>query len=299
MCTYLGLKRKGAKAIFVFLVVTFLFASHTIGGLIPNAWLKTLVLIEIEKEVDAFKPWGTGFLVSKTGDQKKKSAILVTNAHIFNKNKDEKPLVVRVNRKDPGPDGEMFERIPIFPISEDRYKPRFHNRVDLAMAYLKKPVSLDMKVLDILTFKDSDFLRKQNIPLGDGVFLIGFPTSIEEIEELQKELNIPILREGIIAAKYQIDDLDFLMVDVPGYWGDSGSPVLIKPSILHVKGTIRSPDKSYVIGIQVKMCPIYRKWKIKREGKEEWETVESIWHSGLSIVIPIDYLIELIDELPN
>jgi len=307
MRAYLGLKRKGAKVIFVFLAVTFLFASHAIGGLIPNSWLKTLVLIEIEKEVGCFEPVGTGFLVARKDDPEKKT-ILVTNAHIFDKNTSGKPLVIRANKKNPEPNGGMFGRVPIFPMTEDRYKPRFHDKADLAILYVRKPSSFDIKTLDILAIGDTYFLKQEYVPLGDEVFLIGFPTSIHKIDELQKELNIPILRGGVIAAKYQENDLNMLLIDAPSYWGGSGGPVVIRPSSHNITEESAgpppplSPTNVKLIGIVSSMLPVSRDWElgeVEIEGKRQTAYFRSKWHSGLSTVVPIDYLIELIDELPD
>ena len=64
-----------------------LFLVQANGGLIPNSWLNSLVLIETQKEKN-FEPLGTGCLIGSKGYR-----ILVTNAHVLYSNTNKLPLL--------------------------------------------------------------------------------------------------------------------------------------------------------------------------------------------------------------
>ena len=68
-------------------------ATHTNAGLIPNSWMESLVLIEVQKKGD-FEPLGTGFMIGSKGYK-----ILFTNAHVLRSNTGGLPLFIRVNKK--------------------------------------------------------------------------------------------------------------------------------------------------------------------------------------------------------
>jgi hypothetical protein len=71
------------------------------------------------------------------------------------------------------------------------------------------------------------------------------------------------------------------------------------------------PPKSQIepklIGIVSEMLPVGIEWEVEIPPKKplnkgvrpEKKKVLNVWHSGLSVVVPVDYLIELIDALPK
>lgn len=280
-----------------------LFSSQINAGLIPNSWLNSLVLIECQKEKN-FKPLGTGFLVGSKGYK-----ILVTNAHVLH-NAGGLPVFIRVNKRDPKPEEDMFERIKIFPMADSKLKPLFHEKVDLAVLYVWVPNTFNLNSVKLGEILDIHFLKQKDVPLGDEVLLIGFPTDIEHIGEIEKEFNIPIIRGGIVSARYRIKSHDLFLIDAPTYWGSSGGPVILRPSLYNItkdpSGDI--PPKSQVeprlIGVVSSMVPVYKKWNLvekhsEKESNQKRLDVVSGWHSGLSMVVPADYLIELINALPQ
>lgn len=280
-----------------------LFSSQINAGLIPNSWLNSLVLIECQKEKN-YMPIGTGFLVGSKGYK-----ILVTNAHVLKK-ADGLPVFIRVNKKDPKPKEDMFERIKVFPMGDSKLTPIFHQQVDLAALYVSVPNTFDVQSVKLGEILDTNFLKEKDVPLGDEVLLIGFPTDIEDIGKIQKEFNIPIIRGGITSAKFKRQGCDLFLIDAPSYWGSSGGPVILRPSIYNItkdsSGDIPPKSQTHprLIGIVSEMVPVLRQWDVtkkpsKEQSNEEKMRVISGWHSGLSVVIPVDYLIELLDALPK
>jgi len=280
-----------------------LFPTQINAGLIPNSWVNSLVLIESQKG-ESFEPIGTGFLVASKGYK-----ILVTNGHVL-LGGGESSLFIRVNRKDPKPKENMFERIKIFPMADPKLKPIYHKKADLAVLYVSVPNSLDLKSVNVGEIHDVHFLKLEDIPLGDEVLLIGFPTDIEDIGKIQKEFNIPIIRGGLVSAKFRNQGRDLLLIDAPSYWGSSGGPVILRPSLYNItkdpSGDVppKSQSEPRLIGIVSGMLPVYKKWDLieklpEKESNEKRLRVDSVWHSGLSVVVPVNYLIELLDALPK
>ena len=190
----------------------------------------------------------------------------------------------------------------VFPPVSWIFKHVKHEVADLAVMYLRVPSIVDLEALDYAAIADSNFLRQDEVPIGDDVILIGFPASIKYVREMQKWFNIPVFRGGIVSAKYEMDGLGYLLIDAPTYWINSGGPVIVKPSAFNIReelGALKSPDTPKLIGVVSGMLPVGRVWEWTEGGTGEKKEISSAWHSGLSIVVPVDYLIELIDGLPD
>jgi len=301
MLRYLG--RLVLKTLLFLSFLLQLFVHQANAGLIPNSWMESLVLIEVQKKGN-FEPLGTGFMIGSKGYK-----VLVTNAHILHSNTD-LPLFIRVNKRDPKPSEAMFDRIKIFPMVDPQLKPIFHKKADLAVLYVLIPNDFDLKSVKIGEIDESSFLQQKDVPLGDEVLLIGFPTSIGEIKTIEKEMNIPVIRGGVVSAKFRRNDHELLLIDAPSYWGNSGGPVILRPSLYNVEkeSSGNPPPKSQtqpkLIGIVSEMFAVGMEWEVApqkpfNDSKLEKQKVGSIWHSGLSVVVPTDYLTELLNTLPK
>lgn len=269
------------------------------AGVVANSWLHSLVLIE-KKVGDDFEPEASGFLTTK---KDKKHFILITNEHVIKSNINNLPLFVRLSKKKEVKQEKKFQRIPLM-IKKERFA--IDSKSDLAAFYLFIPNKYDPKNLHVSPISFKSYLTFNSVPLGDEVFLVGFPTSIQKINSLQKNKNLPILRGGIISAKFQEDDTNFILIDAPSYWGNSGGPVFIKPRLFNINhdGNYEVPPESakitMFIGVVSSMMTATRIWgKYKDEDTGEEKELASAWHSGLSTVIPADYILKLLDELPD
>ena len=113
------------------------------------------------------------------------------------------------------------------------------------------------------------------------LFIFGYPISLSS--ERQFDYKRPILRKGIIAGKNELTKT--LIIDCPVYPGNSGGPVVIQEqkSLGYFVYTI--------VGIVSEYIPF----------KDYWQSIsnkrivhEEAYNSGLSVVVPIDELFEIL-----
>mgnify|MGYP006349322183 CR=1 FL=1 len=120
----------------------------------------------------------------------------------------------------------------------------------------------------------------EDIKISNDIFLLGYPVSLANSRFINPLR--PLLRKGIVAGKN--DTLRVAVLDCPVYQGNSGCPVL---EYEHVSVT-RTEIK--LIGIAIEFVPfveitqsLYYKYKNS--------TIEN---SGYSILVPVDFILELI-----
>ncbi|MBN1985892.1 MAG: hypothetical protein JW761_06280, partial [Prolixibacteraceae bacterium] len=69
-------------------------------------------------------------------------------------------------------------------------------------------------------------LNLDSINIGENVFMIGYPKSLEVTQYNNYNFDIPITRKGIISGKdYRHNTI---LIDCPSYGGNSGGPILIE-----------------------------------------------------------------------
>jgi S1-C subfamily serine protease len=124
---------------------------------------------------------------------------------------------------------------------------------------------------------------------GDGAYALGFPMGL-----VGEERNFVIVRQGSIA---RIRDAlagfsKEILVDVAIFPGNSGGPVVTKPEIAAIQGTL-AQTTAYLLGVVKGYIP-YLDVAISTQTKKPRIIFEE--NSGLAAVIPIDYVIEAIME---
>ena len=180
---------------------------------------------------------GTGFFVSiETPDKSMNFVYLVTARHIVaniisHKLAVDNNIWIRINKKIGG-----FDFIAV-PMSAFIPHP---DSVDVMIL----PYAPDIRIYDYLTLPhvmllNQDVIDKQNVSLGDDVFMTGL-----FVRHAGKEKNIPIVRAGNIAAMPEeqvyskvFGNMDAYLIELRSLGGLSGSPVF-----LHLSGTRRSSD---------------------------------------------------------
>lgn len=131
--------------------------------------------------------------------------------------------------------------------------------------------------------------ESKDVSIGDDIFLFGYPTSIGiQFPKylLQIDASKPILRKGIIAAKNE--NLKTYILDCPAYPGNSGGPV-----IQIQQGYYGQKPSYYIIGLTTEFIPYEEYYQNLRYNfiNKEWT------NSGLSVAIPIDYVLEVIESI--
>lgn len=128
------------------------------------------------------------------------------------------------------------------------------------------------------------WIKKFNdIPIGNDVYIFGFPNSLSLVENQQLDLTTPLLRKGIIAGKNVHNNT--IIIDCPVYQGNSGGPVFVLEKI------DISTNSILPIGIVTQFVPFIEGWINNR-----YENIinTTISNSGYSIVEPIDIILELL-----
>jgi S1-C subfamily serine protease len=117
-----------------------------------------------------------------------------------------------------------------------------------------------------------------DVDIGNEVFLTGFPSSIGLKNIPQIDRLKPLLRRGIVAGRNE--SLKTIILDCPVFPGNSGGPVIqVDRNIVEAKFSL--------IGVVTEFVPFDNSMWIPGH--------PTVLNSGLSVVVPIDVVLELIN----
>lgn len=122
---------------------------------------------------------------------------------------------------------------------------------------------------------DDCILKLDSINVGDEVFMIGYPKSLQHTTYNKFDFNRPLTRKGIIAGKDY--EQNTILIDCPAYGGNSGGPILVK-----------THNKLKMIGLVSSYVPYYDYWINPVTKITNTETI----NSGLTVVIPFYRIIQ-------
>jgi hypothetical protein len=117
--------------------------------------------------------------------------------------------------------------------------------------------------------------------IGGEIYLYGYPVSIGRHKPPQFDYLRPLLRKGIVAGKYE--KLKTLIIDCPAYYGNSGGPVFATKD-----------SSTTLVGILSEYVPYG-----EGQNTRNWETNTQTMNSGYSVVISIDYALDLIKKFKH
>jgi S1-C subfamily serine protease len=132
-------------------------------------------------------------------------------------------------------------------------------------------------------------MKNLEVTEGDFIYVLGFPMGI-----VAKDRQYVILRQGVIARirdLFENRNTDFV-VDAVVFPGNSGGPVILKPEVISITGTKSNP-KAGLIGIIKSYIP-YQDVAISQQTNRPRVVFEE--NSGLSLVEPVDHILETIIE---
>jgi hypothetical protein len=122
--------------------------------------------------------------------------------------------------------------------------------------------------------------KLNDIKLGNDVFLFGYPKSLNL--QFTFDYNRPLLRKGNIAGRDM--NMKRIIIDCPSFQGNSGGPVY---SLYFEQSNL------FLIGIVSAFIPFEEYWY---NDKYPVRNVQ-ISNSGYSVIIPIEFAINLIPKL--
>ena len=259
-------------------------------SIIPSAFLNAVTPIGIR--VNQSVTWvGTGFFVTRRvnakGDAK---PFLITNKHVV---KGHKSIVVKMRKRDDSSLNELDA--PLDNANGPIYKLHKEGSIDIAVIPLNANYIMENKydfpAFDIDENAMSSFeLRDNGVDEGSLIHMLGYPMGLVNVQSM-----LPICRLGCIAriSEEQVKEQRNIMVDIQNFPGNSGSPVLLRPDIVSIKGT-RNLTRCVLLGIIHSYLP-YRETLIYSQTKETVEIRSE--NSGIAYAHPVEYIREIIDEI--
>jgi hypothetical protein len=240
---------------------SFLLRDNAIASPVANSWVYATILIENE--------WGgrgTGFLVSKVLDANNTKIFLCTNKHVLNEDgklrKTATKIICYLNEIGKGGKivGVKHELPLTFADGMKRWKEHPDKDVDVLVFDVTDLIiqlpNMVKKWGDYNLFADKDVLSREDITIGEEVFMVGYPSGYT-----QGENNFPIVRQGIIASQIGEKYIEIqngkkrvfrgFLIDGGIIPGSSGSPVILKPVAgRYVKNKLKiEPTSPYLLGI--------------------------------------------------
>lgn len=157
---------------------------------------------------------------------------------------------------------------------------------DLVVMPLNSDYLLKVEAVGALIFEDHTIASEESfiesIITGQEVFLLGFPLGLSGIEKTH-----PVARMGIVARndKELLGKEGNFWLDINNFPGNSGGPIFIKPSILHLNGR-QALMKADLIGLISAYIPYSKKLFDNTTNPPQPKMVIEE-NSGIAIAIPI------------
>lgn len=265
-------------------------------ALIPPFFLDCVVAIGIDVG-DENRRWvASGFLYGhflfKVDEETNRyRTYLVTNRHVL---EGQKVVYLRFNPREAVPAREytlQFEGVE----NPAAYVPHSDPDIDLAVVQINVN-TLDKDGIQFSYFMsdrhvaDRKSLEELGFTEGDFGYILGFPMGL-----VGAERSFVIVRQGAIARirDYLAGASKELLMDCMIFPGNSGGPVVTKPEAMSIQGT-KSQSAAYLIGVVAGYIPYRDVLKSRQTNEDRMIVVEN---SGLSSIVPVQYLIDLIQSL--
>ena len=265
-------------------------------ALIPPFFLDCVVAIGF-KNSDGLKSWiGTGFLIGRFFRQRDEGLndyhiFLVTNKHVL---EGKNSVVVRFN---PQPQSNEPARDYDLTLSDEggnkRWTEHPTKEIDVAVININAKILREHGMKFSYFYSDKhllnvDGMTEMGTTEGDFIFVLGYPMGI-----VAPDWQYVIARSGIIARIRDVLEgrSKSFIVDAFVFPGNSGGPVVSKPEVVSIGGT-KASLTAYLIGIVTAYVP-YQDIAISQQTGRPRVVFEE--NSGLTAVIPVDYIMETIE----
>lgn len=261
-------------------------------AIIPPVYFDSVVSIGVKISATEIAWTGTGFFIGRrTGQDNKVYPFLISNKHVF---RDRETVVIRMKKKDKD---ELLE-VEV-PLKNDDGSVRYyiHEQDDIDIAVLPlvaryiEENELEFPCFDIDgNAMTSPELREKGADEGTIIYMLGFPLGLVNVAS-----NMPICRMGCIArmSESQIDEQHSMLVDIQNFPGNSGSPIVTRPSNIYIEGTT-SLTRCVLVGIVHSYIP-YQEQLMSTQTKKIVEIRSE--NSGIANVHPVEYIRDIIDKI--
>jgi hypothetical protein len=141
----------------------------------------------------------------------------------------------------------------------------------------------------IVTYELIGARKFNDVTISNEVFILGYPVSLSSPEMKQINYNLPLVRKGIVAGKNFENKT--LILDCPVYGGNSGG-LALEINLETTTGIVQA----HLIGVVVQFVPFVEQWQ-----NTKFPTLynTNYQNSGYSIVLPVDFITDLINKIEN
>ncbi len=267
-------------------------------SILNNEILKTVVTINTLNDKKEFICIGTGFIVGypnkASGAEDRRFSFIITNRHVLDGVSD---FVISVNKKSGG--------IANFDLNVSNLLKAnhlfFHSNSNIDICAISINIDFMVKnegeVKNINIFKQAFTINEmKSYPIYEGnpVYSIGFPMNL-----VDRDSKHPIVRGGIISRISNLYNKPksekVFLVDSFTFPGNSGSPVFLGVETNSFP-TAKAINTNHLIGILNAFIP-YSEY-LRSTQTNRIRIVEE-QNSGLTNVIAVDHIIELVEMFPH
>lgn len=258
--------------------------------------LKSLVAVGQYTGENKFICDSTSFLIgfvaqkSEKPEEQRYRLFLVTNKHVF---EGRESVQLRFNTAE----GKTttFKQDLFFPNKEIRWLAHENSDIDLALLNVNPQILQSNGVQPIFIAEEffayfKDF-NEIGISAGDDVYVIGFPMGIAGEEQ-----NYPCVKAGLISRidKEVVNMKKQFIIDSSIFPGNSGGPVVLKPTSISLEGT-KAVGKSFLIGVISSYLPYEDKLYTHQTNPHSVVSLTRE-NSGLSFCVPMDFIKDIYDK---
>ncbi len=258
--------------------------------------LKTVVTINTANSKGELSCVGTGFLVSypAKAEENRSFTFMITNKHVL---ENVTSIVISVNKKSGGVEHFNLNKENLLKKNHLLYHP--NKNIDICAIGINIDVMLEaegnVKRVDIFNQAlNISKMKSFHMVEGHPVYSVGFPMNLVEINSKN-----PIVRGGIISRISNLYDKkrqeQIYLIDSFNFPGNSGSPIFSGIEANHFPGWTPI-NTNYLIGV-LNSYISYKEY-LKSTQTNQIKTIEE-QNSGLTNVISVDHIIELIESFPH
>jgi S1-C subfamily serine protease len=266
-----------------------------------HSWLDAVVALGVEplRENGEPKFVATGFIcghpiMENENGVKVQTSFLVTNRHVF---EDMNRVYVRFNPKEDEKDKGV-----ILDLIEQNDSPVWvgHPNDDIDVAVILFPSKYlrphtNAYCYDgLLHVANRKKMKEIGVTEGDFVYVLGYPDIGLKGGIVGDPPNAVIVRSGCISRVRDVIEgyASSFLVDAFVFPGNSGGPVVLRPDVVTIPDYPTSPNP-YLVGMVRAYIP-YLDVAVSEQTRRNRIVFEE--NSGLVEVIPMDYVLETIDE---